>query len=78
MRIETKIKKMINMDIDNKTIIILGVLAMGMVGLWVGYNDLALAVVSGLLGFLTKTATDFIVDNSNNEINEISQTNDKE
>ena len=42
---------------------------MGFTALYTHYNDLALAVVSGLLGYLTKEAVDF-VDNSNqnNEI----------
>lgn len=52
------------MEIDNKTIIIVGVLIMGVVALMAHYNDLALAVVSGLLGYLTKETVDFI-DNSN-------------
>lgn len=60
------------MEIDNKTIIIVGVLIMGMGALCVKYNDLALAVVSGLLGYLTKEATDYIDNsNQNNKTNEI-------
>lgn len=60
------------MEIDNKTIIIVGVLIMGMGALYVKYNDLALAVVSGLLGYLTKEATDYIDNsNQNNKTNEI-------
>lgn len=57
------------MDFDNKTIIIIGVLIMGFTALYTHYNDLALAVVSGLLGYLTKEAVDFIDNsNQNNEI----------
>ena len=52
------------MEIDNKTVIIVGVLIMGFISLIVRYNDLALAVVSGLLGYLTKETIDY-VDNSN-------------
>lgn len=37
---------------------------MGFMALFTHYNDLALAVVSGLLGYLTKEAIDY-VDNSN-------------
>ena len=55
------------MDFDNKTIIIIGVLIMGFIALYTHYNDLALAVVSGLLGYLTKEAVDF-VNNSNQNI----------
>lgn len=46
--------------IDNKTVIIVGVLIMGYIALLTHYNDLSLAVVSGLLGYLTKEATDHI------------------
>lgn len=57
------------MEFDNKTIIIIGVLIMGFAALYTHYNDLALAVVSGLLGYLTKEAVDFIDNsNQNNEI----------
>ena len=54
------------MEVDNKTIIIIGVLLMGFGALFVHYNDLALAVVSGLLGYLTKEAIEY-VDNSNQD-----------
>lgn len=65
------------MEVDNKTIIIIGVLLMGFLALFTKYNDLALAVVSGLLGYLTKEAIDY-TDNSsqsnqNNNFNEESQ-----
>ena len=51
------------MEIDNKTVIIVGVLFMGYIALYTHYNDLALAVVSGLLGYLTKEVIDY-TDNS--------------
>ena len=64
--------KLINMEFDNKTIIIIGVLLMGFEALFVGYRDLALAVVSGLLGYLTKEVVDYIDNsNQNNQNNEI-------
>ena len=62
------------MEVDNKTIIIIGVLLMGFGALFVHYNDLALAVVSGLLGYLTKEAIEYTdnsnQDNQNNEFND--------
>ena len=65
------------MEIDNKTVIIIGVLFMGYIALYTHYNDLALAVVSGLLGYLTKEAVEYIdnsnQDNQNNEFNDESQ-----
>ena len=51
------------MEVDNKTVIIVGVLFMGFSALFTHYNDLALAVVSGLLGYLTKEVIDY-TDNS--------------
>lgn len=62
------------MEVDNKTIIIIGVLLMGFGALFTHYNDLALAVVSGLLGYLTKEAIEYVdnsnQDNQNNDFNE--------
>ena len=52
------------MEIDNKTVIIIGVICMGIGALYIHYNDLALAVVSGLVGYLSKDVVDY-VDNSN-------------
>lgn len=62
------------MEIDNKTLIIVGVVFMGFGALYINYNDLALAVVSGLVGYLSKDATEYIdnsnQNNQNNEIND--------
>jgi hypothetical protein len=55
------------MEFDNKSIIIIGVLIMGYIALFTHYDDLALAVVSGLLGYLTREAIDYI-DNSTKDI----------
>ncbi len=62
------------MEIDNKTLIIVGVVFMGFGALYINYNDLALAVVSGLVGYLSKDATEYVdnsnQNNQNNEIND--------
>ena len=62
------------MEIDNKTLIIVGVVFMGFGALYIKYNDLALAVVSGLVGYLSKDATEYVdnsnQNNQNNEIND--------
>jgi len=62
------------MEIDNKTLIIVGVVFMGFGALYINYNDLALAVVSGLVGYLSKDAAEYIdnsnQNNQNNEIND--------
>lgn len=48
---------------------------MGFIALFTHYNDLALAVVSGLLGYLTKEVTDY-TDNSN-QYNQSNNFNDE-
>ena len=62
------------MEIDNKTLIIVGVVFMGFGALYINYNDLALAVVSGLVGYLSKDATEYVdnsnQNNQNNKIND--------
>ena len=63
------------MEIDNKTVIIVGVLFMGFIAIFTHYNDLALAVVSGLLGYLTKEVIDY-TDNSN-QSNQSNNFNDE-
>ena len=45
---------------------------MGYISLFTHYNDLALAVTSGLLGYLTKEATDYI-SNSIHQDNEFNK-----
>lgn len=44
------------MEFDNKTIVILGLVLIGVGALYVGNNDLALAIGSGLVGYLSKDA----------------------
>lgn len=45
------------MEIDNKTIVILGLIAIGICALYCGNKDLALAIGSGLVGYLSKDAS---------------------
>ena len=44
------------MEFDNKTIVILGLVVIGVGALYVGNKDLALAVGAGLVGYLSKDA----------------------
>lgn len=44
------------MEFDNKTIVILGLVIIGVGALYVGNKDLALAIGSGLVGYLSKDA----------------------
>ena len=45
------------MEIDNKTIVIIGLIAIGICALYCGNKDLALAIGSGLVGYLSKDAS---------------------
>lgn len=45
------------MEFDNKTIVILGLVLIGIGALYVGNKDLALAIGSGLVGYLSKDAS---------------------
>ena len=42
------------MELNNKTILITGLIVTGICGLFLNYQDLSLAIVSGLLGYLAK------------------------
>ncbi len=42
------------MNIDNKTILITGLLIGSIIAMYLGYKDIALAIVSGLVGYLSK------------------------
>ena len=47
----------ITMEFDNKTIVIIGIIAIGLAALFTGNDDLALAIGSGLVGYLSKDAS---------------------
>ena len=53
------------MEFDNKTIVIIGLIAIGLSALYVGNKDLALAIGSGMVGYLSKDAIVSINQNSN-------------
>ena len=42
------------MEFNNKTILITGLVICAIIGLFLNYEDLAIAVVGGLLGYLAK------------------------
>ena len=42
------------MEFDNKSIIISGLVVGSIVAMYMHYNDIALAIVSGLVGYLSK------------------------
>lgn len=44
------------MEFDNKTILITGLVIGSIVAMYIGYKDIALAIVSGLVGYLSKDA----------------------
>ena len=43
-------------DFDNKTILIVGLIVMALVSLYCSEKDIALAIASGLVGYLSKDA----------------------
>lgn len=58
------------MNIDNKTILITGLLIGSIIAMYLGYKDIALAIVSGLVGYLSKdlqTIEDTPMDEDNIE-----------
>lgn len=64
------------MEFDNKTILISGLVIGSIVAMYLHYNDIALAIVSGLVGYLSK---DQITVNKNNNAEEeiiMDDTND--
>ena len=63
------------MEIDNKTFVIVGLIAIGLCAVYTGNKDLALAIGSGLVGYLSKDASIILnknfdsEDDDNEEIN---------
>ena len=56
---DKKEDKIITFDtFDNKTLLIIGLIGCAFCAMFVGYKDIALAVVSGLTGYLSKDAID--------------------
>jgi len=45
------------MEVDNKTFVIVGLIGLGLVACYMGNKDLALAIGSGLVGYLSKDAS---------------------
>lgn len=45
------------MEFDNKTIVIIGLILIGLTALYCQQKDLALAIGSGLVGYLSKDAS---------------------
>lgn len=54
------------MEFDNKTIVIIGLILIGLTSLYCGNKDLALAIGSGLVGYLSKDAS-IILNRTNSE-----------
>lgn len=46
------------MQVDNKTVLILGLVAIALIGMLLGIDELPLAVASGLVGYLSKDGGD--------------------
>ena len=54
------------MEFDNKTIFIMGLIAIAIVGMIFNVKELPLAVASGLVGYLSKDAN-ITINRTNNE-----------
>lgn len=65
------------MEWDNKTIVIIGLIMIAIISLYVGDKDISLSIGSGLVGFLSKDASDYVA-NYNNETNIIDNNNGKD
>lgn len=55
------------MEFDNKTIVIIGLILIGLTALYCGNKDLALAIGSGLVGYLSKDASIILNKQPNND-----------
>lgn len=56
------------MEINNKTILIVGVILLGIVGAFYGYEQTLIASISGLVGYLAKDIPfDELLNKSNDE-----------
>lgn len=51
------------MTFDNKTILISGLIACAMLAMWLNFEQIALAIVSGLVGYLSKDKVDQYLSN---------------
>lgn len=55
-------------EFDNKTILIIGLIIMALVSMYCGEKDIALAISSGLVGYLSKDiVTNNTINNHNTE-----------
>ncbi len=62
------------MTFDNKTILITGLIACAMLAMWLNFEQIALAIVSGLVGYLSKDKVDQYLSNrqtSNDDMDDI-------
>ena len=61
------------MEFDNKTILISGLLICAITAMWLNFEQIALAIVSGLVGYLSKDRIDQYLSNEtpNDDTNDI-------
>lgn len=64
------------MIIDNKTILITGLIVGSLFAMYLSYQDVALAIVSGLVGYLSKDAQ--IISQNNDEEESMNGGSDSE
>lgn len=61
----------VKMEFNNKTVVICGLIMLGLLALVYRYDELALAIGSGLVGYLSKDASIQINKTSSDEENDI-------
>ncbi len=59
------------MTFDNKTILITGLIACAMLAMWLNFEQIALAIVSGLVGYLSKDKVDQYLSNRQTSTDDI-------
>ena len=56
---------------NNKTILITGLIACAMLAMWLNFEQIALAIVSGLVGYLSKDKVDQYLSNRQTSTDDI-------
>ena len=60
------------MEFDNKTILISGLLICAMIAMYLNFEQIALAIVSGLVGYLSKDRIDhYLSTNESDDVDDI-------
>ena len=67
-------KKVIKIEYDNKTLLIAGLIICALTAMWLNFEQIALAIVSGLVGYLSKDKVEQYLSNEttpSDDVNDI-------